>query len=403
MQTVFRRYYEELTMTRSVPVLENREFGFASFEGRMIRHQSFRNEEQLVAFLRDFAPRDAYVSCGYYEDPIAEMEKKGWLGADLVFDIDADHIPTDCDKYHDEWACGNCSFTGRGIVPEKCPVCGGEKFDVSTWPCETCLASARNETVKLLDMLMHDFGFSQEEVAVFFSGHRGYHVHVESESVKRLDSTARKEIVDYICGLGLDLSLGGLGLKDFKTTKRYQGLHSGKLGWSERISAGMKDVILNANDQSLLNIGVGRKEARVLLSNKDRLLRGRSDTSVIGGVKGVGVESWRKIAEHSVKTKSAKVDTVVTTDIHRLIRLQGTLHGKTGFKKVEFPVSALDDFDPFRSAIAFKEGEITVLISKAPEFRLGDEMFGPYKGEKVELPTVAAILLICRGRAEVVK
>jgi DNA primase small subunit len=96
------------------------------------------------------------------------------------------------------------------------------------------------------------------------------------------------------------------------------------------------------------------------------------------------------------------VDTVVTTDIHRLIRLPGTLHGKTGFKKVEFPIQSLEEFDPFKSAIAFKEGAVSVLVSDAPEFRVGNQEFGPFRDENVELPIAAALLLVCKKRAEVI-
>jgi DNA primase small subunit len=101
--------------------------------------------------------------------------------------------------------------------------------------------------------------------------------------------------------------------------------------------------------------------------------------------------------------ESAKIDTVVTTDIHRLIRMAGTLHGKTGLKKVEFPLSRLADFDPFKEAVAFKDGEVKVFVSDAPEFRLSGNMFGPYRSQTVKLPTAAALLLICKGRAEAVK
>ena len=52
-------------------------------------------------------------------------------------------------------------------------------------------------------MLDDDFGFSLNELHVFFSGHRGYHVHVEDEAVRSLDAMARKEIVDYVTGLGI--------------------------------------------------------------------------------------------------------------------------------------------------------------------------------------------------------
>jgi hypothetical protein len=68
---------------------------------------------------------------------------------------------------------------------------------------------------------------------------------------------------------------------------------------------------------------------------------------------------------------------------------------------VEFPAERLASFDPFVEAVAFKEGMAEVNVSDAPEFRLGGKMFGPYKNEAVELPTAAAVLLVCKGRAEV--
>jgi DNA primase small subunit len=99
--------------------------------------------------------------------------------------------------------------------------------------------------------------------------------------------------------------------------------------------------------------------------------------------------------------ESAKIDTVVTTDTHRLIRMNGTLHGKTGLKKVEFPAKHLADFDPFKEAVAFKEGAVKVVVSDVPEFKLGGKMLGPYRHQTVEVPTAAAVLLILKGRAEV--
>ena len=95
------------------------------------------------------------------------------------------------------------------------------------------------------------------------------------------------------------------------------------------------------------------------------------------------------------------VDTVVTTDVHRLIRLTNTLHGKSGLMKVAFPTSEMEEFDPFKEAIAFKEGEATIVVEEAPQFRLGEEAFGPFKNRRVELPMAAAMLLLCKGLAEV--
>ena len=169
----------------------------------MVRHKRFETIEGFQSVLRRNVPSDVYHSCAYYENPDFDMEKKGWSGADVVFDIDADHIPTSCGKIHDEWTCQKCEFSGKGITPEECPICGGDKFSAKTWPCDLCIQSTREETAKLIDMLEKDFGFAADELHVFFSGHRGYHVHVEDEAVRSLDALARKEIVDYVTGLGL--------------------------------------------------------------------------------------------------------------------------------------------------------------------------------------------------------
>jgi DNA primase small subunit len=366
----------------------------------MLRHQSFKNINELKVFLQKKVPSGVYFSCAYYNDPGADMDQKGWLGADLVFDIDADHIRTPCDRVHDKWGCGVCGMKGKGVTPSECPVCGSEKFEVSTWPCEVCLESAKTETVKLLEMLMNDFGFPEGEVCVFFSGHRGYHVHVENELVRTLDAMGRKEIVDYVSGIGLDVSYHGLSRKSLRITSSENHPISG-FGWGRRLASGMREFILDAEEEDLKEVGLTKNVAAKIFSNRDEILEKWLSQGTLGAVRGLGVKNWEKIAKYIAELQSATIDTVVTTDLHRLIRLEGTLHGKTGLKKVEFPVSGIDDFDPFRSAVAFKRGAVTVFVLDAPEFRVGEEVFGPYKKQRVELPTAAAMLLVCKGRAEV--
>jgi DNA primase small subunit len=395
---MFLRHYTECFDESGCPSLfEKREFAALLLRNRiMVRHKKFATFSELKSFLCSLIPSDVYYSSAYYEQPEAlEMNAKGWIGGDLIFDIDADHIPTSCDKVHDEWTCGGCGFAGKGITPEKCPACGSEKFEDSTWPCETCLASAKAETIKLLDILMRDFGFSQKEMRVFFSGHRGYHVQIESTAVAGLDVVARKEIVDYVCGLGFDAGSHGLDEKDLQIFKLTNA------GWSGRISKATYNFILNSKPEDYKDIRLKRNVVETITKNKNEILRNWDGSQRWRAIKGVGPETWKRIIEHSGKSQCANVDTVVTTDIHRLIRLAGALHGKTGFKKVEFPVSAIDVFDPFVSAIAFKGGATTVFVSDAPQFRLGDKTFGPYKNQEIELPTAAALLLVCRKRAEV--
>jgi DNA primase small subunit len=400
IQNLFEDYYKHEYTPKILPEIGKREFGFILFEGYMLRHKSFSTHDELKRFLEDSVPTDAYYSCAYYENPEAEMDKKGWLGADLIFDIDADHIPTGCDKIHDEWTCGNCNFSGKGLTPESCPICKSEKFSLVTWPCEACLDAAKAETMKLLDMLKSDFGFSDKEIQVFFSGHRGYHVQIESETVKTLDAVARKEIVDYVTCLGFEV------IPHYTSKKRariWMSLQQNNYGWNRRLNTELPNFILKASEEDFRKIGLKQKIAKIIAQNKDTLLKSWINSGTLGGVRGIGLETWKKIVEYIVKMQSAKIDSVVTTDTHRLIRLPETLHGKTGLKKTWLPTQEIETFDPFKRATAFKKGTVTAYVFDAPKFRLNDETFGPFKNQKVELPISAAVLLICKNKAEVLE
>ncbi len=408
----FSRFYKNKGYRFPAPdSFSQREYAFLLFKERaMVRHKSFASPTGLTNFIRERIPSDVYHSCAYYENPEAEMERKGWSGADLVFDIDADHIPTSCNKIHDEWRCmnPNCrisgGFSGKGITPEECPACEGVKFETKTWACDLCIDSTRIETRKLLDMLTNDFGFSEHEIHTYFSGHRGYHIHVENDAVRSLDTMGRKEIVDYVTGVGIDLF-------DKKKNETRKGkakaskpiFNLGDFGWKKRLKKGIGKFVTESTKEKLIEVGISKKAADAIFKNKQKILDKCITENRWDVLKGVGYETWMHIAEYVKNFEIAQIDTVVTSDVHRLIRANGTLHGKTGMLKVEFPVKDLDTFDPFIGAVAFKEGTAKVQVSEAPEFKLSGSRFGPIRNQKVELPTAAAVLLILKGRAEVLK
>jgi DNA primase small subunit len=395
IQQKFFEYYKQNSSSIKPPTsIEKREFAFLLFkEKTMLRHKGFKNEEAFRSFLETASPSNVYYSSAYFDNPEEEMAAKGWIGADLIFDIDADHIPTPCDKQHDMWTCKNCGVSRRGTKPKRCPKCKGQKFDSVNWPCDICLESAKKETIKLMEVLEEDFGFSLHEMTVAFSGNRGYHVHIEKEAVRTLDSMSRKEIVDYLMGIGLKPSFHGFDLE------KAVGPNLEDPGWRGRIAKGAYELLISTPEQ-LKKDGLSRI-SNDIIQQRELILERWKRKGPWGLVAGVGLESWKKIIQQAIEKQSVKIDTVVTTDIHRLIRLANTLHGETGLKKVEISPSEIEAFDPFESAIAFRSGTITVDVYEAPEFRLGDQRYGPYKNEKVELPTAAALLLLCKGAAQV--
>jgi len=392
----FREFYAERGI-ETPREMERREFGFIPFGAKMMfRHISFSTPEALRRYLIENAPAHAYYSSAYYENPEAEMERKGWLGADLIFDIDADHIETPCKAEHDRWRCKDCGFEGRGETPERCPRCGGTSFEEEKWICPRCLEAARHEAQKLLDILISDFGFSpREELEVNFTGHRGYHIHVSSPNIRELDQPARREIVDYILGTGIKAELHG-----FRPSAQSLTLSEG--GWRGRLIRALYDYLEEADLKTLMDAGLSRATASKLLEMRERILRLLREGRPGLLLRLIRRRTLDKLVEAAVGREASAIDTVVTTDLHRLIRLPGTLHGKTALIAQRVSVEGLDDYDPLIEAVAFKGGSLKVYVEGAPRFSIGGAQYGPYEGEEMELPLEAALYLLCKGAARLV-
>lgn len=358
----------------------------------MVRHRAFKDAGSLLTAVRDLVPSHTYFSTAYYRNPTAPMEEKGWLGADLVFDIDADHLNTNCKPDHDSWKCKTCGSAGKGGAPKLCPKCKNDRMEEQTWLCDRCLQEAKEETAKLLEMLYTDLGVGRENTSLFFSGHRGYHVHVHSKETSALGEEQRREIADYLLAQNLDPQLHELDETNIDGTRVTQGPLMGQPGWRGRIVAGIYDIL----GGDIENLGLSGTQLTALKSwNRENLLRKPFWSSV----KGVGAPTWRTLVSKAVDRKAAKIDTVVTTDTHRLIRMPGTLNGHTGLLALEVSEERLDDFDPFTEPVAF-QGEMKVNVKDSPGFRLGEEQFGPYHNETLTLPLAASMLLMCKHRAE---
>jgi DNA primase small subunit len=375
------------------PRMEEREYGFLLFKEKfMVRHRGFKTQESLMSAVRDLVPAHVYFSTAYYQDPTAPMEQKGWQGADLVFDIDADHLETPCKPSHDSWKCKACQSIGHGTTPKVCPKCKNDRFEEQTWLCEKCLHHAKEETSKLLEMLFSDFGLDPANTRTFFSGHRGYHVHAYSQELSKLGEAERKDIVDYVLGQGLQTELHDLYETPTSKIRIVEGPQMGQPGWRGRMVQGIYDLLGEPTDT--LGISSAQEKA-VQALDREGLFRRPFWSSV----KGVGLPTWKTLALKAVQKRSAKIDTVVTTDIHRLIRLPGTLNGHTGLLATRVSTEELDKFDPFAESLVFN-GDLKIRVKNAPEFRIGDKHYGPYHDEVVELPAAAAMLLLCKRRGE---
>lgn len=400
VESVFKKYYLEKSNTVYVPDrISEREFGYFPFwEKTMIRHIYVDSSEKLREFLVKNNPLHVYHSAAFYKYPSAPMEEKEWMGAELAFDIDADHLKTPCGRKHDLKVCSKCIRTyPRGF--DRCSECGSRLDDVE-WVCGSCLEAAKEETKKLLDFLEGDLGFTNIRVA--FSGNRGYHVVVVDEEVLELGQSERKEVVDYITGTGISLKLMGLA-EDSGRGKivRIAGPDVSDPGWRGRIARAAIQLALRASPDELSMLS---GEHRLVEKYIDVLRRSSEEWSERCAWDTLPRSIVKFLSKAAVTYSSAKIDVVVTTDIHRLIRLGNSLNGKSGLLAKIIKIDELEDFDPFDQASTLpRDRTVEAFVLKAPKFKLHGEEYGPYENVRVKLPISVATLLIAKKLATLSK
>ena len=373
----FGDYYRSATLSPP-PAADAREWGHIPFTDggtTMVRHQSLLELGELDAFLAGESPRHVYFSAARYDDPATRgMDEKGWQSADLVFDLDADHLPS---------------------------------VDPETTSYEGMLRACKGALSNLVDILHRDFGF---ETQVVFSGSRGYHVHVRDPSVRDLDAAARREVVDYVRGADLDAEGLVTTTVERGTTRRVLRTDG---GWGrrvhERLVALAADLREMEEDAALARLreydGIGEGRAETLLTafreNPEAVERGNLEAGGPGVRVLVEQLSGRVVAEDG-----SPVDEPVTTDINRLIRLPGSLHGGTGLAVRRLDHDEVAAFDPLVDAVPgrFAGQEVRIEVTEPSEapVSVGGGSFRPTPGEHVVREPVG-VFLMARERARKVR
>lgn len=398
MMQMFSRHYRNAHLAMPER-FARREFGFMFFDKSFVlRHTAFPTRASLKKYLVEHVPSHAYYSCAYYEKPDAPtMAQKNWLGADLIFDLDADHVEG-----------------AQGL------------------PYDKMLERVKEEVKRLIDeFLLGDLGFGEEELRIVFSGGRGYHVHISSPKVMRLSSHERREIVDYITGTDLDMDYV-FPSQTFEVGRYKDRPNIGQKrtmpkltdgGWRRRIRKGIDELL-----EELETLDSDQAKTRLLEMVKESKKEIGEQTvqgiyaDLFGGKKGKrGVDRIRgedtfevfshkrhsdafvELVETRVKPRmKGETDEPVTSDIKRLIRLPTSLHGKTGFEVVPMTRDELNSFDPFDDAVpeAFGEQCVKVVCERPVKVRLRGNDFSLDAGEN-DVPEYVAVFLACRKLASV--
>src|SRR3989338_8664253 len=233
-----------------------------------------------------------------------------------------------------------------------------------------------------------DLGFSKSDLSINFSGSRGYHVHVGSESVAQLDREARREIADYVTGTGL--------LFDrlfWKEGKKFFGPKPTDGGFGGKFAR----AFLKRLDDEEFALSISRK-----LKKPEEMEKLRSSIRA-GNWDNIGIANREeKLSEKFLQMKltlAGRIDANVTADTSKLIRMADSLHGGSGFAAKT--VQSLDGFEPMRDAPVFNDGELKVKLTEAvPALAIKEHAFGPFSaGAVMGLPMACAVYLLCKKAA----
>jgi len=329
--------------------LPQREVALQTYDGKMIRHMSVADEEELKELVIKKKGIDLYVSTSSYQDPSApSMDSKGWLRADIQFDIDVDHLP----------GCGPAyKVCGESVVPSS-EDCAGRPVNVVPLPC---LRAGFEQAKKLIDIIKRYFGISKDSAELHFSGNRGFHVVLRGTPFDEADQTLRREIADFVVGdllkreifcLEPDCLVPRPRLDDGTPTP----------GWIGRVG------------------------------------------EVLWRMLGNGVRKWgevddpERVLEAAIAAARVEVDKQVTVDTSRLLRVPGSVHRKSALlvKKVsEFKWD--EGLSPFKDYITFVKSLYSFdmdVLGKKVSLR---------KGEKAELSGAQGAFLASKGLVEILR
>jgi DNA primase small subunit len=364
----FADYYQQ-TVLVAPSSIEQREWGFVLLspgfpEIHMRRHIGFSGRDELFDYVRNLVPAHAYYSSAYYEQPNAPtMKDKGWLGADLIFDLDADHIM-------------------RG-------------------PYDVMLRRVKEETEKLLAMLTDEIGIDPKTIGIVFSGGRGYHIHVKDIAFRSWGSAERRELIDYVCGIGIDPAL-----MFSKSAPSHNGWH---VRYRDTLAEYLQWLGTLLDKEALTHLtaipGIGKAIAQDLMKQRESIIAELTHTPTPGMLK-----KFRGLTEivsaeegefrNRLLTRAALADEPVTTDTKRLIRMPTSLHGGSGMRVQQVEARNLAAFDPLIDAVVFGTRDIRVDVTVPRPTPMLGSTYQFAKGITT-VPEAVAVFLCCRGMAEI--
>ena len=294
---LYKHHYEHTDL--SITDIQRREIATQEFSPQLSafnRAQYFPTKESLVLKLLENArpPAGLFSSTAYYLDPNeSKPTKRGLIGYDFVIDLDDDAL-----AYED-------------------------RYDF--------IDAMRKKTKAVVDRFLKDLGFDEDLMLVDFSGNKGFHLTFDDEKYRNLDQSDRRQIIDYIIGNKLDRDILLVNNK----LSHY--------GWNKQAVYFLESLLKDPSREHIEKYFPKNKAKKIdsLLSDPAVVARLTAGSLVDFDTK---VLKLAMMKEHRLNIKNV-VDKKPTVDKHRIFRVPGSLHPKSGLPSVRLSKHHLDSTD----------------------------------------------------------
>jgi DNA primase small subunit len=172
-------------------------------------------------------------------------------------------------------------------------------------------------------------------------------------------------------------------------------------GWRGRTGKAIYEYLFSASENEIKSLKLRPKSTENILNQRNEILDTLVTKHPSNVVSFIEPKSLEKILNKAIKLQASEIDTVVTTDIHRLIRMPNTLHGKTGWQVQTIPYGQLPSYDPLMKAVIIRGDPVHLEFSHAPKIKILDTVYGPYDDEEATLPLEVALFFLCKKGARV--
>lgn len=337
LDNLIKHYYLNAPLVMSD--YPRREFAFQHWNqpGPNARDRSFGSEDELREALKILSPKAVYASNALYLDPAnRDKNKKDLKSTDLAFDLDFTDLPLER-KSDDFWSN---------------------------------IEEIAKDTALLVEETLPSLGISKECLLVTFSGGKGFHVRVNGEEYRSLTKNQRRQIQEYV--VGKDLSpIFTFGYSRKNQQNRKISWNMKQHGWQGHVSSACEEYFTTIIDSDMptamafvkanwpyhesgKDSGKKKKCQDGTVSEIVQIIKNNPTIKNGGVIQSMFSKKTQfnyvkdSILQWAKSNHGPAIDLSVTQDLRRILRVPGSLHGKTGIPCMAISLEEVKDIEKIK-------------------------------------------------------